>query len=183
MVHTGDMMFVDVRSANSVFDFEGNRIELDPFYRTHAYVADIISVKTYGRHYKSQFEWHPILILSSGKVVRSRPYFSDLEEVVNHASVLDFVGLTPYIDMDPFMEECFEVGYTSIDVGPRSYGGCFGATGTYEKGREPRVDGWPAIWRIAEKYDISWGCGGHHTRQLINFKPTGKYEFGNHKAP
>lgn len=130
-----------------------------------------------------RFVWIPILMLNDGKIVHTRSYQSNLQNPNNRLKVLNEVGLVPYVDIDPFIYRCFDAGYTSVRIGPGMYGSfSFGVTCTYDKkGIEPRYDGWPLVWKFVEDLDISWGCGGHHSHQLVHFEPTGRYGFGEHR--
>jgi hypothetical protein len=121
----------------------------------------------------------PVVLLPDGQVGRTYGYSRASKPLVK---VLGDSGLRPHLNMDPFMERCFEVGYSEVDIGPSSYNGCFGVKCSYEKEKEPRdSSGRPAVWRIAAEFGLSNGCGGHHSFQLLHFTPTGRYGFGRWK--
>jgi len=62
-------------------------------------------------------------------------------------------------------KECKKVGYKKIIVNM----GAVSAYPNYISNDLPRTDrDWPAIWKIVEDLNISYGCGNSHQHQIKN---------------
>jgi len=176
-----DITLVTVGHQSYLWDEKGQGVD-HTGRSDYAILLDIMSRENPDQSPTAQrFVWIPIIMLNDGKVVRTRSYQSDLQNPNGRLRVLTEVGLVPYVDIDPLIQQCFDVGYTMVDVGPSGYGGSFGISCKYDKGKEPQDNGWPPIWRIVEEFDLGGGAGGHHSHQMIHFEPTGKYRFGEHR--
>lgn len=169
-------MCVDIRPGyTSLYDGAGKNFRGKDLGKT----ATVIGVSRIDHEIVSKIQLAPMLLVSTGQIVRTAPVSLGWH-ILDGLSIrlLSAAGLVPHYNMDEFVEECFRIGYTKVEIGHRYYAsGSFGVTCSYA-GSAPRIRDWPAIWGLVDRYGLRYGCGGNHSAQLCEFVPTGKYKFG-----
>jgi hypothetical protein len=158
-MNISDGIVVNLRWVSGYFDKRGNAL----WFR-YDEIPDHGIVIEFFAH---DDEISAFIMIPNGRIVRTstkRGWHTPNYLCVRSLTAL---GLTPHYDMDEFVEACFRAGYTKVHIGDRGYSSSsFGATCTYDEGKEPLVSSWPAIWKLADKFGLYAGCGGHHTAQL-----------------
>lgn len=125
----------------------------------------------------------PVVMTDRAKIITLLP--SPVGWHYTHLSQLNnsIYGLHPMIDVDPFVESCFDMGYSEVIFGPSAYAGAFGVTARFKKGeKEPRTNSFPSVWKLVEDFGLRCGAGSGHGMQMCKFLPMGKYRFGSHLA-
>lgn len=88
-----------------------------------------------------------------------------------------------------FLKRCKEVGYNKISIGTStkeirdSTLSFFNGPNHVFAAPNARIDGWPAIWRVAEEFKVISGAGNSHQHQLKhnNKLVLGYYKLINNK--